>query len=182
MTYAENVVSVYRRASDAEHAEGMTWYNEAYNLAVSLSPGDPWRGAGVIACYSPLTPWWRNVELATDSLTSGVARRDFLPVMSAQAQRILDGEHPLDVLGGDKVRAFASAIATNGASDVATIDRHAHDIAMGRVFTDAERKIGKRLFRVMSAHYREAAAEVGIRTAQIQAITWVVWRREKGIV
>lgn len=181
MTYAENVVAVFDRATAAERSEGMTWYNDAHNLAVSLSPGDPWRGAGVIACYSPLTPWWRNVELATDSLRTGVARRDFLPAMVTAAQRIIDGEHTLDVLGGPKTRAFASAIATDGMSDVATIDRHAHDIAMGRVFSDKERRIGKRLFRTMSMHYCQAALEVGVSTAQIQAVTWVRWRNEKGV-
>jgi hypothetical protein len=84
-------------------------------------------------------------------------------------------------LNGDKVRAFCSAIADPANSTIATIDRHAHDIAMGRVYQESERKIGKRLFRVMSAHYREAAFEVGISVAQIQAVTWVRWRNEKGI-
>lgn len=180
MTYAENIVAVYDRATDAERVEGMSWYNDAHDLALSLSPGDPWRGAGVIAAFSPVCPWSRNVTLARNAFETGTAT-GHTAMFNGFAQRILDGEHPLDVLNGDKTRAFCSAIADPAGSEIATIDRHAHDIAMGRVFTDAERKIGKRLFRTMSAHYREAAFEVNLSVAQIQAITWVRWRNEKGV-
>jgi hypothetical protein len=93
------------------------------------------------------------------------------------AQRILDGEHTLDVLKGDKTRAFASAIADPAGSMIATIDRHAHDIAMGRVHSDKERKIGKRVFRTLSDAYVEVASMTDHSVAQVQAITWVSWRR-----
>lgn len=180
MTYAENVLSVFDRATPAQYDEGMTWYNDTHDMAVTLG-GDAWRGAGVIAAYAANVKWPRTVFMATESLRTGIAYPGYLGNMVWQAQRILDGEHALDVLTGQKVRAFCAAIATNGESDIATIDRHAHDIAIGRVCRDDERKIGKRLFRTMSNHYVQAALEVGVRTAQIQAITWVRWRAEKGI-
>lgn len=179
MTFAENIVSVFESATDSEYAEGMAWYNNTHDTALRLSPDNVWRGAGVIAAFSPQQKWEQNLAFATRALQTGIAT-GHTKMMCEQAQRILDGEHPLDVLGGMKVRAFAAAIATNGESDIATIDRHAHDIAMGRVFTEKERKIGKRLFRTMSEHYRQAALEVGIATAQMQAVTWVVWRNRKG--
>jgi hypothetical protein len=178
-TYAENIVECFYRATDSEYAEGMSWYNDTHDIALSLTPDNVWRGAGVIAAFSPQQNWEQNLAFATRACKTGIAT-GHTTMMCGQAQRILDGEHPLDVLGGMKVRAFAAAIATNGQSDIATIDRHAHDIAMGRVFTQKERKIGKRLFRVMSEHYRQAAMEIGIATAQMQATTWVVWRNEKG--
>lgn len=181
MTFAENIVAVFERATPTELSEGMSWYDDAHALAESLSPGDVWRGAGVIAAFSPNAQWNRTVLLATDSLRTGRARTDYLPVMVAQAQRILDGEPALDVLKGDKVRAFCSAIADPAGSEIATIDRHAHDIAVGRVFSERERKITRKTFRIMSEHYRQASFEVGVSVAQIQAVTWVRWRNEKGI-
>jgi hypothetical protein len=165
-----------------EHMEGLTWYDDAHALALSLSPDDVWRGAGVIAAYSPLTPWWRNVELATDSLTSGIANPKSLGNSVRAAQRILDGEHTLDVLKGDKTRAFASAIADPINSTIATIDRHAYDIAMGAIHTDDTRKIGKRVFRELSSAYVDAAFWVGIPVCSMQAITWLTHRRIKGVV
>jgi len=182
MTYAENIVKVFSEATDNEYAEGMAWYNTYHDYALRLTDGNAWLGAGVIAAYSPNNSWERNLFLATQTLSTGTARTDYFSWQVAKVTRMLNGEHPLDVLNGDKERAFAAAIATNGESDIATIDRHAHDIAMGRVFTDKERgKIGKVLFRTLSEHYRQAALETGVATAQMQAVTWVVWRNRKGI-
>lgn len=178
MTYAENIIRVFEQASDTEYREGFGWYDKYREVALSLSPGDVWRGAGIIAAYSPNNYWDRNIFLATESLRNGVARTDYFGNQVAKVERMLNGEHPLDVLKGDKERAFAAAIA-DPYTDIATIDRHAHDIAMGRVFADRERKIGKVLFRTISEHYRQASFEAGITVSQIQAITWVVWRNRK---
>ncbi len=175
-----NILSVYLSATDEQHAEGMTWYDDAHALALSLSPGDVWRGAGVIAAFSPMCPWNRNVALAVSAFESGIATGHTV-ANCRSAQAILDGTPTLEVLKGDKTRAFASAIADPAGSTIATIDRHAHDVAMGRQFTDSERKIGKRVFRTLSDAYVEAADLAGISVAQIQAITWVAWRVRIGV-
>lgn len=180
MTYAENIVAVFERATAADLAEGLVWYENAHALALELSPGDAWRGAGVIAAFSPMQKWDINVRNARNAFATGVAVGNTF-TMNAQAQRILDGEFALDVLNGQKVRAFCAAIADPYGSHIATIDRHAHDIAAGRVFTEAERNITNRLYNIMAAHYREAALELDISTIQLQAATWVRWRKEKGI-
>ena len=185
MTYAENILSCFESGTTNEITEGMHWYDETHNFALSLSPDNVWRGAGVIAAMSANQKWevtYRNTIRAFESGTAiGHTPSLHTREMCGQAERIMRGEHPLDVMGGQKVRAFASAIADPAGSDIATIDRHAHDIAMGRVFSDKERKIGRVLFRTMSNHYREAAFEVGISVAQIQAVTWVIWRNRKGV-
>ena len=180
MSHVDNIISTYLRATDAQHDAGMSWYDDTHAFASELSPGDVWRGAGVIAAFSPVCPWPRNVELARNAFLTGVAT-GHTAMFCGFAQRILDGELTLDVLKGDKTRAFASAIADPANSTIATIDRHAHDIAMGRIHTDKERKIGKRLFRTLSDAYVESAELVGVSVAQIQAITWVAWREMHGI-
>jgi len=178
--FTTNIMHVFLNATADDIHAGMHWYDEAHNLAAVLSPGDVWRGAGVISAYSPLTPWWRNKELAIDSLTSGVARPDSLGNSVRAAQRILDGEPVMEVLRGDKTRAFAYAIAEPENASIATIDCHAHDIAMGKVFPGKGRKIGKRLYRDMAEAYSDCADMTGFSTAQIQAITWVAWRNWRG--
>lgn len=177
MRHVDNIIHHYLLATDDEMNQGMTWYDDAHNLALELSPNDVWRGAGVISAYSPLTPWWRNVELATDSLRTGVAATKTLPNSVRCAQLILDGLHPLDVLKGDKTRAFAAAIAEPDKSTIATIDRHAFNLAMGTMHGNPV--IGKKAFRTLSAAYVEAAELAGISVAQMQAITWVVFRNHK---
>lgn len=181
MQTTRNILKVYRRATDADIEAGMTWYNSAHNLAHVLGRGDVWKGAGLISAFSPLTPWWRNVELATDSAFTGKARTDTLGNSARAAQRILDGEHPLDVLKGDKTRAFAENIALNGVSDNVTIDVHAFSIAMGEPIPSSKLKMGKRVYRELQTAYRNAAKREGKAPTQMQAITWIAWRRERGI-
>jgi hypothetical protein len=178
-TYCYNIMRVYRDATPDEINEGMGWYDRAHALALELSPNDVWKGAGVIAALSPLKEWKLNARLARNAFATGIATGN-VPMHNANAQAILDGGHPLDVMRGDKTRAFCVAIADPANSTIATIDRHAHDVAMGRVFTDKERKIGKPLFRAMSDAYVECAEYIGIGVPQIQAITWVVWKDRKG--
>lgn len=179
--YAVNIMSVYKSALFCEHVQGSTWYADAHKLAAELSPDDVWRGAGVIAAFSPRQPWPLNVRNARNAFATGKAT-GHTRVMCRIAQRILDGEHPLDVLKGDKTRHFTIGIATAGKHDVACIDRHAHDIAMGHSdFTDATRKIGKVVYADMAAAYAEVAEYVGKPVCEIQAVTWLTWRRVKGV-
>lgn len=176
MQFTRNILKVYRAASDEQIHAGMSWYGEAHDLALEIAHGDVWRGAGVIAAFSPLTPWWRNVELAVTSFRTGVARTDTLGNSSRAAQRIIDGEHPLDVLGGDKTRAFAENIALNGISDNVTVDVHAFSIAHGKAIPSSQIKMGKALYREIAECYSRAAKIADIMPTQMQAITWVKWR------
>lgn len=176
--FAVNIMACYRRTPlDIRERD---WYGTAHALALELSPGDVWRGAGVISALSPLKRWSQNEAMARNAFETGIASGN-VGMHNRFAQRILDGEFALDVLNGDKTRSFAEAIATAGNGRIATIDRHAHDIAMGRAFTDKERKIGKVLYRNMAAAYSEVADYLGNSVNQIQAITWEQWRIERGI-
>lgn len=177
--HVENVVLNYLSARDSEVSEGMVWYVNANALALELSPNDVWRGAGVIAALSPFKEWKDNVRLARNAFATGIASGN-MGVHNGIAQRILDGEHPLEVMRGDKTRNFTAAIALSGNHPIATIDRHAHDIAFNRIFTDKERKINKSLYRELAGAYDEASDLVGCTVNQLQAITWVAWKRRKG--
>lgn len=176
--YALNVLNTYIAASDDEVTAGMTWYDDANALALELSPDNVWRGAGVIAAFSPRVKWDQNIVLARRAFKNGVAS-GHTNAMCNIANRILNGEHPLDVMKGEKTRAFTAAIADPANSTIATIDRHAYNIATGE--SVSEPKIGKRLYRELAAAYTDAANYVGISTPQIQAITWVKYRNDKGI-
>jgi len=177
MQTTRNILKIYRSATPEQIEAGMTWYNSAHNLAHVIGRGDVWKGAGLISAFSPLTPWWRNVELAITSAHAGRARTDTLGNSSRAAQRILDGEHPLDVLKGNKTRAFAENIALNGVSNNVTIDVHAYSIAVGKAVPSSKMPtLGKRLYRDLQQAYINAAKREKVMPTQMQAITWVVWR------
>lgn len=175
----ENIVSVFDRATNAEVEDGLFWYPRANQIAREIADGDVSRGAGVIAALSPLMPWDRNVALARAAFDNGQAHGG-LGRNVAKADAIIAGADPLDVLGGDKVRSFYANIV-NPWGDAVTIDRHAYDIATGVKRGNDRPNIGKQVYREMSAAYIAAAERLSIFPLELQAVTWVTWRREHGI-
>jgi hypothetical protein len=174
-----NVLKVYRSATDAQLAEGIRWYDDAHSLAVALDRDNVKRSAGVIAALSPMMPWGRNVALATRAYADGFAS-GCLKTSCAKADAILAGADPIDVVGkGDKVRNFyLNILNPSDPCGGVTVDRHAFDIAVGRVTDDATRGVISRkgVYDAFADVYREAARIAGIGSAQMQAVTWVVWR------
>jgi hypothetical protein len=182
-----NIVRVWEQATEAEIADGVNWYRDAHALALKLDPANPNAAAGVIAALSPMMSWGQNVNLAVRAYADGAAS-GALSGSVAKANRILNGETPEDVLGGNKVRAFYGCIA-DPSSDAVCIDRHAFDIAVGRVTNNASRHaLGRKgTYERFAAAYVRAADILSKRlgtpvsASEVQAVTWTVWRRLKGL-
>jgi hypothetical protein len=176
--YAVNIMGVYKRALFCEIVNGTGWYARARALALELSPDDVWRGAGVLAALSPLKQWDLNVDLARQAFANGQARGHFTG-QCIKANRIMAGENPLDVLGGQKTTSFCVAIATGGRGKIATIDGHAYDAAHGLSHKWETRRINKGEFDAIADAYAEVADYLGLAVNDLQAIVWVAWKREK---
>lgn len=172
----QNILAVYERANDEQIEIGLNWYRDARALASQYWRGNVY-GAGIIAALSPMLSWDRNAILASTAMKTGIAG-GCLGSSCAKANRILMGEHPDTVLGGDKVRSFWHNIAYID-SDMVTIDRHAYDVAMGVRHKENNRPglKGKRYQTFVQA-YRDAAADVELQAYELQAITWEVWRSQ----
>ena len=174
----ENIVNAYRAASDEDRAAGESWYSHAQAFCASLD-SDVSRAAGVVAALSPMLSWPRNMVVAADVYAG--ARSGCLSANIAKAVRILDGEDPLDVLRGTKVRAFYANIM--GDPDTVTVDRHAIMVADNRTYTGNELKFTAGNVKRIADEYREAARILSDETgrnltpAMVQATVWVWWRK-----
>lgn len=208
---ARNVLRVFRAGTADDVTDGRGWYRRAHDAARDvaaqyLGSTDPEaieRVACVYAAISPSMPWARNdflarraFQLAADGATLDEVT-DGLGMMKANARKaaaIVLGADPWLVLSGPKVVPFARRIvdAASGASGPSSVvvDRHAHDIALGRVTDDATRKAslsrkgGQTSFAMAyvraAATLRRTGEAPGITPAELQAVTWLVWRREHG--
>jgi len=172
-----NVLAVLCRASVEHISNGLGWYDRARTLAQTLEPSNVHRAAGIIAALSPNTSWPRNQALATQAYADGRLTGGTFKANVSKVNRMLAGEQPLNVLGGDKVRSFYLNIIGQG-DDVITVDRHAHDIAVSEVFGNRPRPMLARKggYDVFANIYRQASSLIGITPSQLQAITWLVWR------
>lgn len=176
------ILATFALATDEEKVAGSEWYDDANRLAQILTHTADHRpavtvemAAGVIAALSPLTPWNRNKELAIRAISDGEASGTLGNSVRA-ANRILAGEPVLEVLKSDKVQNFYLSIM--GSHTAVCIDRHALEVFQGKRYADDDRPaVGKRLYREASAAYVEASSGTQYTPTQLQAITWLTWRR-----
>ena len=195
MDYVDNIASVFHQATQPERESGLIWYDAARSdaEAISLEFEIPVSTVvGVIAALSPNNRWSRNLINARDMVRAYLegeaiesvivstykAMRD--KAWSILADSLVSDDAILTRLKGQKIRSFYSNII--GLEEV-TVDGHALNIAKGeRVeLTSNKTNIGKRLYKDLQSAYIQAAEQAGIEPRQMQAITWVTWRRIPGI-
>ena len=188
-----NILAVFFKATDLETINGAEWYpaaNHAAQIMAARYSVTLETVAGVIAALSPNNKWERNLTDADSMIRAysmgGHNAADSIKVGTYNANKtkalaILSGDDCLQILGGLKVRAFYDCIV---GGDSVCIDGHAYAIwTGGYIPTTKTPKITPKLYDAISADYRLAAATINCilqaeySAAQIQAITWVVWRR-----
>lgn len=184
-----NLFAVYDAASNEEHKLGARWYSEALSIAESVADvaGAYERGtscarygAGILAALSPQRSWDANVDSAWLYAETGAD-----PLACADQLRkcaALDaGADPVDVLGGRKVRSFFANILRPEHAGAVTIDRHAVAILFGRNLSERETKVLERVgaYQYCAGIYRTAARRLGVLPCELQAVTWLAWRRLK---
>lgn len=190
-----NILSVYNNATADDLREGLAWYLTAHNWcrvqAGSHRPHLIARNAGIVAALSPMNAWGNNKRKAEEL----ISRRGRITVergkpngigIGANVEKaiaIYNGADPLDILRGDKVRAFYQTILDPLADIDPVIDRHAFDIAVGERTDDKRRGVLSRkgVYSEFAAAYRDAARVAGIGAAQMQAVTWIAWRNMHNI-
>lgn len=182
-TNVDNVVRKYAQSTRHDRAAGKEWYHSAQLHAHVIGGGDIERGAGILAALSPQKEWNDNVAGAQHVARTGTHWNKATTANNEKAIRILAGEHPLNVLGGHKVVSFYKNIVNPEDPESVTIDKHAHDIAVGipygtRAKDSNDLGLGsKGRYNHFSDAYRTASGHLNIEVpAILQATTWVAHR------
>jgi hypothetical protein len=187
-----NILKIYRQATPQDHEAGLAWYAKARDAAVSLSIQHdvPLRVVvGVIAALSPNNKWERNVKDAGVMIAAflggdpvEVCKPSTYTKMRDKAWSILaavpeNDNEVISILNGQKIVSFFCNIM--GHDSVVTIDGHAYNIAQGKRvgLTDDATSMSKGVYKDMQEAYARAAKRVGLKVYELQAITWVAWKR-----
>lgn len=184
-------------ASVAEQVEGLNWYKNALEVAEQLGEsydlGGRLKAIGVLAALSPRNRWERNIQDAEQLIdaytTGGPQEAALIKVCTFGANKkkaisILELRHAsetdiLAILSGPKVQEFYRCIF--GLDDVC-IDGHAYCIWNGcRTGLADVPNIGVKLRRQIKEDYRAVAKRNNLTGFQVQAITWLTYRRLHGI-
>lgn len=189
-----NILAVYNAATAEDIREGLAWYLTAHNWCKVMAKGRSHliaRNAGIVAALSPTNGWGNNKRKAAELISlrarivvePGKPNGIGLGKNVEKAIAIYNGADPLDVLRGDKVRAFYQTILDPMGDIDPVIDRHAFDIAVGERTDEKRRGILSRkgVYSEFAHAYREAAKIAGIGSAQMQAVTWIAWRNMHGV-
>ena len=191
----ENILAIYKMATPEEKRDGIVWYADALRdcTRIALDTSVPLHiVVGVVASLSPNNKWERNIQNAKDLIHACVNGDGIDSVkvctyhkMKEKAWSILeampDHDGVITILNGQKIVSFYRNIMGD---DTCTIDGHARNIAYAeRVgLTDDKTNIGVKEYRTLQAEYVQAAKRTrvngrALKAFELQAITWVTWRR-----
>ncbi len=203
-----NIIAMRRKAKPADVAHGIAWYAEAYEECRIIADKydlPEYIVVGVVAALSPNNRWAINVTNADNLIAAwrnGGKPEDVsvctYNAMKLKAWSILEqmpmrySEHDTvivdevkTILKGKKIVCFYENIMGD---DTCTIDGHARNIAYNeRVnLTDNKTNIGVVEYRNLQDAYRIAASRCRVngkrlKAYELQAITWVTWRKLHGI-
>ena len=192
-----NIKAIYLLATTQEKIDGAKWYQSAHEIAMRLAIDYELTlqtAAGVIAALSPRNKWSRNV-IDAENLIEAFTRDSESAVNikvctfnknKEKALKILENKDDFfvdttrDILKGPKLIEFFNCICGN--KDDVCIDGHAYCIWNGsRTSLKDVPSIGVKLRKEIKSDFRKAAAKFNISAAEMQAITWVAWRRIYGV-
>jgi len=198
-----NISGMLQLASQTDILSGLDWYKRAYNLGVRLIHAYDGltlgQAVGVIAALSPNNKWTRNCTDAEAMIKAwhmgadpmGVKVCTFNPNKAKAAAILaltaddLETDTIAEILNGRKVVAFYRSIM--GDPDAVCVDGHAYAVWIGeRVPTTQTPSIGVKLYADIARAYQLVAKRsyelcgTTLTPTQVQAVTWVTYRRLLG--
>lgn len=203
IAHTRYIKAMLSMANETDIHEGKHWYQRAYDLAVRLM--HVYDGytlgqvVGVIAALSPNNKWSRNcqdAEMLIKSHWHGVDlslikvctfhknKQKAIDILELDSDAIESNQIEA-ILNGRKVTAFYRCIM--GHTDTVCVDGHAYAVWMGeRIPTTKTPSISPSLYETITRSYvsvaklsHEICGEI-LTPAQVQAVTWVTYRRLLG--
>jgi hypothetical protein len=186
-----SIVRFYNEALESEIRAGMNWYIEVNELAkeFSLKTGySIMQISGVIAALSPQTSWELNKVYLVRFLKDGIKATSNTHLNKIKAEKCLKAtnvEQIKRILKGNKTKSFFFNIAFPDVDKIATIDRHAMAICLQNPQKVNAIKEPVQLttiqYNFFESCYVQAAEKLGLKTLELQAATWIVYRRLRNL-
>jgi hypothetical protein len=187
VTMKKHILNWYNKATGIELVQGLEWYNDANEYAMYLADKynvkDLFKVSQVIALLSRQVDWETNKVNAEKMIKCWRNRGAFMSVkifatdvQKANCIDCLNGEYSIPVTAL-KTRSFAVNIYNPSISDCITIDRHATKVALNDLKAGGVSLTRKNYFEISKA-YKAVSLKLGIKASQLQAITWITYKKE----
>tara|TARA_R110002049_G_scaffold19992_2_gene74219 strand:+ start:447 stop:1037 length:591 start_codon:yes stop_codon:yes gene_type:complete len=195
MITTKNIIAIYKLANASEIKHGLTWYVNANTdcMRIANTLELPLHIViGVVSALSPNNKWERNIVNAEDLCNAFINGQDMDSIkvstyhkMKQKAWHILETmpsyDETITILNGKKIVSFYRNIS--GDETDITIDGHARNIYYNdrQGLTTPNTNIRKLEYLDIQKAYLRASKKLGVKAYELQAITWVAWRRIHGI-
>ena len=195
MITTKNIIAIYKLANPSEIKHGLTWYVNANTdcMKIANKLELPLHIViGVVSALSPNNKWERNIINAQGLCTAFMNGQDMDSIkvstyhkMKQKAWHILETmpsyDETITILNGKKIVSFFRNIS--GDETDITIDGHARNIYYNdrQGLTTPNTNIKKNEYLDIQKAYLRASKKLGVKAYELQAITWVAWRRIHGI-
>ena len=201
----ENIKGVYYLSKAYEKKHGEIWYKVANKSCGAIAKKTQMHSAivvGVLSALSPNNKWERNIidtenicmayksDIPLDEVkvcTYNANKEKAIKILGILKSGSSDLENDIrTILNGNKVKAFFDCIYNYETNKTTVcIDGHAKAIYIGEKFalSSNSSNVTNKQYRVISQAYIDATKEINESEGtsylpyQIQAITWVAWRR-----
>ena len=201
----ENIKGVYYLSKAYEKKHGEIWYKVANKSCGAIAKKTQMHSAivvGVLSALSPNNKWERNIidtenicmayksDIPLDEVkvcTYNANKQKAIKILGILDKGSMDLENDIrEILNGNKVKAFFNCIHNYETNKTTVcIDGHAKAIYIGEKFAQSSNSsnVTKKQYRIISQAYIDATKEINESEGtsylpyQIQAITWVAWRR-----
>jgi len=181
-----------KRVYDLSDIKDKEWYLKAHKFAIKISTNiDKQRlnkeqrlniAIGLIASLSPLKRWNCNKTLALQASKGNIKghAKQFLNKATLIYNSNGSENQIKSILNGNKITAFYENIKYYKNNNTITIDRHALSIAVGCWINESEYNcITDKQYSFFKDCYLYTSKELAITGLELQAITWVTFRKIK---
>jgi hypothetical protein len=179
----KHLIQVYKQATPEETEQGKAWYFDAKKQLKESLPKNSCihLAAKITAVLSPACPWERNLHEAISLLNADKPEEITVSTYGqnkAKALRILRGEEDLENKS-KKTFSFYHNIAMPETSRLVTIDRHAFKALQG-IREGGGVSVTSKQYGIAQEYYQILADLVDLKPHELQAITWLTFKRLKG--
>jgi len=186
-TMKKHILNWYKRADLNLKMDGLQWYEEANNFVQdtvdTCELNARYSFSQVVSILSPQVDWETNKKNAVAVYQTWKNKGDVLglKMFATELQKInalnaLEGTYRIPEKAR-KTRSFALNIFKPDLGDSVTIDRHAVKVALNDLKAGGVSLTTKQ-YDLAADCYRKVADKIGIKPCQLQAVTWLQYKKE----
>jgi hypothetical protein len=183
----KNIEKYFSLANDTEVKNGLSWYSNSHNCISEIADKYGIEHEIAYAVTSALSPrciWETNLKDLEKVLEwhTSFSKKSYLPIVTTYVHNLKKAINTLqskntNVFKTCKTFNFFNNLLNPESGDYVTIDGHSINIYYGKTGMVKHKHFTKKYYNRIAMAYRKVAKKYNILPCQMQAITWLAFKR-----